>query len=48
MPARHVAEQARRGTAVGNVVVSLGTQRVAVPVRLDEDIPPETLLQRLF
>ena len=47
VPARHVAKQARRGTAVGTVVVSLGTQRVAVPVRLTQDIPPQSLLQRL-
>jgi D-alanyl-D-alanine carboxypeptidase (penicillin-binding protein 5/6) len=47
VPAREVAKQARRGTAVGNVVVSLGTQRVAVPVQLEQDIPPESLLQRL-
>jgi D-alanyl-D-alanine carboxypeptidase (penicillin-binding protein 5/6) len=47
VPARQVAKQARRGTAVGNVVVTLGTQRVTVPVRLTRDIPPETLLQRL-
>jgi serine-type D-Ala-D-Ala carboxypeptidase (penicillin-binding protein 5/6) len=47
VPARHVAKQAPRGTAVGNVVVTLGTQRVAVPVRLTRDIPPQSLLQRL-
>jgi D-alanyl-D-alanine carboxypeptidase (penicillin-binding protein 5/6) len=47
VPAREVAKQARRGTAVGNVVVTLGTQRVTVPVRLEQDIPPESLLQRL-
>ena len=34
VPARHVADQARRGTQVGTVVVTVGTQRVAVPVRL--------------
>jgi serine-type D-Ala-D-Ala carboxypeptidase (penicillin-binding protein 5/6) len=48
VPARHVAVQAPRGTRVGTVVVSLGTQRAAVPVRLTKDIPPPSLLQRLF
>jgi hypothetical protein len=48
VPARHVALQARRGTQVGTVLVSLGTQQVAVPVQLTGDIPPVTLLHRLF
>jgi D-alanyl-D-alanine carboxypeptidase (penicillin-binding protein 5/6) len=48
VPARHVAVRARRGTQVGTVVVTLGTQRVSVPVRLTKDIPPPSLLQRLF
>jgi len=47
VPARHVATQAPRGTRVGTVVVTLGTQRVEVPVQLERDIPPESLLQRL-
>ena len=48
VPARHIEDQARRGTRVGTVVVTVGTQRVDVPVRLTGDIPPRTLLQRLF
>ena len=48
LPARHIADQARRGARVGTVVVTVGTQRVDVPVRLGGDIPPQTLLQRLF
>jgi D-alanyl-D-alanine carboxypeptidase (penicillin-binding protein 5/6) len=47
VPARQVPKQARRGTAVGKVVVTLGTQKLLVPVQLDGDIPPETLRQRL-
>ncbi len=47
-PARHVSDQARRGTQVGTVVVTLGRQRVTVPVRLGQDLPRESLLQRLF
>ena len=47
VPARHVAKQAPRGTQVGTVVVTLGTQRAEVPVQLERDIPAETLLQRL-
>jgi D-alanyl-D-alanine carboxypeptidase (penicillin-binding protein 5/6) len=48
VPARHLADQARRGTRVGTVVVTVGGQTVDVPVRLRGDIPPQTLLQRLF
>ena len=48
VPARQVAKQAPHGTRVGTVVVTLGTQRVAVPVRLRRDIPPESLRQRLL
>jgi serine-type D-Ala-D-Ala carboxypeptidase (penicillin-binding protein 5/6) len=47
-PARHVTHHARRGTQVGTVVVTLGTQRVTVPVRLERDVPRPSLLQRLF
>ena len=35
----HLTDQARRGARVGTVVVTLGTQRVAVPVRLEQDVP---------
>ncbi len=48
VPARHVAVRAGRGTQVGTVVVTVGTQQVAVPVRLVRDVPPVALLQRLF
>ena len=48
VPAGHIADQARRGAQVGTVVVTVGTQRVEVPVRLGGNIPPQTLLQRLF
>ena len=47
-PARHVTNHARRGTQVGTVVVTLGTQRVTVPVRLERDVPRPSLLQRVF
>ena len=47
-PARHVTDRTRRGAQVGVVVVTLGTQRVAVPVRLEQDVPHPSLLQRLF
>ncbi len=47
-PAGHLTDQARRGAQVGTVVVTLGTQRVAVPVRLEQDVPRPSLLQRLF
>jgi len=47
-PTRHVSAQAGPGTQVGTVVVTLGTQRVTVPVRLGQEVPRESLLQRLF
>jgi D-alanyl-D-alanine carboxypeptidase len=47
-PARHVGAQARTGAKVGTVVVTMGTQRVLVPVRLDRDIPQRSMLQRIF
>jgi D-alanyl-D-alanine carboxypeptidase len=47
-PVHHLTDQASRGTRAGTVVVSLGTQHVVVPVRLQQDVPRESLLQRLF
>jgi D-alanyl-D-alanine carboxypeptidase (penicillin-binding protein 5/6) len=48
MPSKPVVAGAGRGTRIGSVVVNLGTQRVVIPVRLDQDIPKQTLTQRLF
>ncbi len=48
VPVGHLTDQARAGTRVGAVTVTLGTQRVVVPVRLDRDVPRPTLLQRIF
>ena len=48
LPATHIVDQPRRGTTAGKVVVSLGTQKVAVPVQTERDIPPTTLLHRIF
>jgi D-alanyl-D-alanine carboxypeptidase (penicillin-binding protein 5/6) len=47
-PVHHLSARARRGALAGSVVVTLGTQRVAVPVHLTRDIPQRSLLQRLF
>lgn len=47
-PVHRVSSQARRGAQVGTVVVTLGTQRVVVPVRLTRDVPQRTMLQRIF
>jgi D-alanyl-D-alanine carboxypeptidase (penicillin-binding protein 5/6) len=47
-PVHRLSAQARRGAKVGSVVVTLGTQRVVVPVRLARDVPQRSLLQRLF
>jgi len=47
-PERHLSDQARRGDTVGTEVITLGTQSVTVPVRLQQDVPRPTLLQRIF
>jgi hypothetical protein len=47
-PVHRLSAQARRGAKVGSVVVTLGTQRVVVPVRLTRDVPQRSLFQRLF
>jgi len=47
-PVRRLTDQASRGARAGTVVVRLGTQHVVVPVRLQQDVPRESLLQRLF
>jgi D-alanyl-D-alanine carboxypeptidase len=47
-PAPHLTDKARRGAGVGTVVITMGTQRVTVPVQLTRDIPQRSLLQRLF
>ena len=45
---RWVTAGAKRGTRIGTVVVALGTQRLMIPVRLRQDIPKETLRQRIL
>jgi len=47
-PVHRLSAHARRGALVGSVVVTLGTQRVVVPVHLTRDVPQRSLLQRLF
>jgi D-alanyl-D-alanine carboxypeptidase (penicillin-binding protein 5/6) len=47
-PVHRLSARARRGALAGNVVVTLGTQRVVVPVHLTRDIPQRSLFQRLF
>jgi D-alanyl-D-alanine carboxypeptidase (penicillin-binding protein 5/6) len=47
-PVRHLTDQAKRGARVGTVVVTLGHQYVAVPVRLTQNVPRPTLMQRIF
>jgi hypothetical protein len=47
-PARHLTDRAHRGAMVGTVDVTLGTQHAVVPVRLQQDVSPPTMLQRLF
>ena len=47
-PAHHLTDQARRGARVGTVEVTLGLQHVAVPVRLQQDVPRPSMFQRLF
>jgi hypothetical protein len=47
-PQQRLTDQARRGSRVGTVEVTLGTQHVAVPVRLRRDTPRLSFFQRLF
>jgi serine-type D-Ala-D-Ala carboxypeptidase (penicillin-binding protein 5/6) len=47
-PRHDLTDQARRGSRVGTIVMTLGTQRVAVPARLERDAPRTSLLQRIF
>ena len=47
-PAHHLTDQALKGDRVGTVDVTLGLQHVAVPVRLQDDVPRPSLFQRLF
>jgi hypothetical protein len=37
-----------KGTRVGSVVVSVGSRHIVVPARLGQDLPKESLLQRVF
>ena len=39
---------AKRGRRIGSVMITLGSQRVVVPVALRGDLPKPTMLQRLF
>ncbi len=48
LPVHHLTDRARRGASVGTVEVTLGLQHVAVPVRLQQDVPRRSLVQRLF
>jgi D-alanyl-D-alanine carboxypeptidase (penicillin-binding protein 5/6) len=47
-PMHQLSAQARRGSRVGTVVVTVGSQHVTMPVQLSRDVPPRSLLQRLF
>lgn len=47
-PWRHLAGGARRGALVTSEVVTLGSQRLVVPVRLTRRIPRISLVQRLL
>jgi D-alanyl-D-alanine carboxypeptidase (penicillin-binding protein 5/6) len=48
LPVRRLTDRARRGAVTGSVVVTLGTQRVAVPVQLSDDLQRPSMLQKLF
>jgi serine-type D-Ala-D-Ala carboxypeptidase (penicillin-binding protein 5/6) len=47
-PRRALTDEARRGAEAGSEVVRLGTQTVTVPVRLRQDVPRPSFLQRIF
>ncbi len=48
LPQRALTDQARRGAVAGAEVVTLGTQTVTVPIRLQHDVPRPSVLQRIF
>jgi D-alanyl-D-alanine carboxypeptidase (penicillin-binding protein 5/6) len=48
LPVGRLTDRARRGAVTGSVVVTLGTQRVAVPVQLSDDLQRPSMLQKLF
>jgi D-alanyl-D-alanine carboxypeptidase len=48
IPVRHISTSATRGDIIGTEVLSLGSQRYVLPVRLDANVPQESFLQRLF
>jgi hypothetical protein len=43
-----IRQGAKAGTRIGSVIVTMGTQRVVLPVRLTGTLPKETLWQRVF
>ena len=43
-----IAAGAKRGRRIGSVMITLGSQRVVVPVASAGDLPKPTMLQRLF
>jgi D-alanyl-D-alanine carboxypeptidase (penicillin-binding protein 5/6) len=43
-----IRQGAKAGTRIGSVIVTMGTQRVMLPVRLTGSLPKESLSQRLF
>jgi D-alanyl-D-alanine carboxypeptidase (penicillin-binding protein 5/6) len=47
-PDPSLTDRARQGALAGTVDVTLGTQHAVVPVRLQQDVPQPTMLQRLF
>ncbi len=47
-PGRPLTDRALRGAVAGTEVVTLGTQRDVVPVRLGHDVPRPSMLQRIF
>jgi hypothetical protein len=48
LPVHHLTDRAKRGAMVGSVVVTVGLERVAAPVRLSHDLSRPTTLQKLF
>jgi D-alanyl-D-alanine carboxypeptidase (penicillin-binding protein 5/6) len=45
---KRVVAGAKRGTRIGSVVVTLGTQHAVIPVTLSQEIPKPSLTQRIF
>jgi D-alanyl-D-alanine carboxypeptidase (penicillin-binding protein 5/6) len=48
VPAKVVHQGTKKGTLVGTIVVQLGSQHQVIPVRLQHDVPKESIFSRIL